>query len=244
MLKRLWTKSGDLEREPGHSSQHHTFPRTVQTGEKWRYYLFDHAVLRIFWTNFWRVSKGVYRSNQPTHRRFEKYATMGIKTVINLRGEDPKPHYRFEKESCDALGLTLVNTRLMAREPAPRSRIQAVLEALKTAEKPLMFHCKSGADRSGFVAAAYLLAFEGATVEEAEKQLSLKYIHLAFTKTGVQDYILRIYKARLSLGAIDFETWINTEYSANHIKESLTLKRSELEAAQALIAYAQTQKAY
>jgi protein tyrosine/serine phosphatase len=184
------------------------------------YYLwFDHAILRTFWTNFSEIAPGVFRSNQPTHRRFEKYAAMGIKTVINLRGEDVRAHYLFEEASVEELGMTLVNAKLYARHAADKSLILNRLEALKAAEKPMMFHCKSGADRAGFVAAMYLLVFEGATVDEARKMLSLKYIHLKSTKTGVQDYMLDVYDARNKRAPIGFEDWLRNEYDNKAIQD-------------------------
>ncbi|SPF81912.1 hypothetical protein PRI8871_03738 [Pseudoprimorskyibacter insulae] len=186
---------------------------------KVHYHLFDHAFLRVPWTNFYQIAPGVYRSNQPTHARFEKYAAMGIKTVINLRGEDVWAHYLFEKESVEGLGMTLVNAKLYARSAAAPEFIIGVVDALKAAEKPLMFHCKSGADRAGFVAAMYLLVFERASVDEARRQLSLKYIHLKSTKTGVQDYILDVYDARNQRDPISFEDWLRNEYDHVAIQE-------------------------
>ena len=180
--------------------------------------LFDHAFLRTIWTNFWQIAPGVYRSNQPTHRRFEKYAAMGIKTVINLRGEDPRAHYLFEKESCDALGLTLIDVKLHARQLYSADKFLAALEAMRTAEKPMLIHCKSGADRTGIMAAIYLMVVEGKPVEEAQKQLSLKYIHLKCTKTGVQDYMLDVYAARNAHRPIGFEDWLRTEYNNKRLQ--------------------------
>ncbi|MCT4558325.1 MAG: dual specificity protein phosphatase family protein [Pelagimonas sp.] len=235
MLKQLWTKLDDAERRLRHS-----FGRDIITpsGRRWarlHYHLFDHAFLRAVWTNFWPVAPGVYRSNQPTHARFKTYAQMGIKTVINLRGEDKHAHYLFEQESCEDLGLTLVNAKLWARKMAPAKRVIAVIDALRDAQKPVMFHCKSGADRAGFVAAVYLLVFEGASVDEALEQLSIKYIHLDFTQTGVQDYILRVYKARLELGQIGFEDWVRSEYDADILQSGWNARQGEDSVAQSLM---------
>ncbi|MBO9465469.1 dual specificity protein phosphatase family protein [Tropicibacter sp. R15_0] len=240
MLAKLWTKLDDAERRLRRS-----FGKDIstQSGRRWaklHYHLFDHAFLRVFWTNFFEVAPNVWRSNQPTHARFEKYAKMGIKTVINLRGEDKFSYYLFEKESCEQLGLTLVNAKLWARNAASARKIIPVIDALREAERPMMFHCKSGADRAGFVAAMYLMIFEGASVQEAKEQLSLKYIHLDFTKTGVQDYILRVYEARLQLGDIGFEDWIRTEYAATPIQEGWDNKVPELEIAKNLMTPGQT----
>jgi hypothetical protein len=37
-------------------------------------------------------------------------------------------------------------------------------------------------------------------------------VHLDFTKTGIQDYIVALYGERLKRGEIGFEEWIATEY--------------------------------
>lgn len=212
MFKDLGKKISDWERGLRYSFGDDITDPVERRKSTWHYNLFDHAFLRVPWTNFYKVSEGVYRSNQPTHRRFMKYRDMGIKSVINLRGPDPRAHYLFEEESCRTLGLKLYNARLWARTAADRENIVAVIDLMRTVEKPMMFHCKSGADRAGFCSAMYQLIFDGVSVEEAKKQLSIKYIHLTWTKTGVQGYILDVYEARRSKSEIDFETWMRTEY--------------------------------
>lgn len=220
MLSKLWTTLDKAERKLRYSfGKDITDPRQRRLS-KLHYHIFDHAFLRILWTNFFEIAPGVYRSNQPTHARFKKYAAMGIKTVINLRGEDKRAQYLFERESCEALGLTLVNAKLWARSAAKRHRIAHVIDVLRAAERPMMFHCKSGADRAGFVAAMYLMVFEGKSVAEARKMLGLKYIHLKNTKTGVQDYILDVYDARNKRDPIGFEQWIRTEYAGGAIQKA------------------------
>ncbi|MCI5112733.1 MAG: tyrosine-protein phosphatase [Marivita sp.] len=224
MLGRLWTKIEDAERKLRRSfGKDITDPR-ARRWSAFHYHVFDHAFLRTFWTNFFEVAPGVYRSNQPTHARFEKYKAMGIKTVVNLRGEDKYAHYLFEKETCEALGLKLLNAKLQARNAVSRKKIVHVIDTLRMAEKPFVFHCKSGADRAGFVAALYLMVFENKPVEIARKQLSIRYIHLDFTATGVQDYILEVYAARNARSPIGFEDWIRTEYDATAIQTGFDTK--------------------
>jgi len=200
------------------------------------YYLLDHAILRIFWTNFYEVAPGIYRSNQPTPGRFRRYAKMGIRSVINLRGEENYPHFHFAKESCEKLGMTLHIAKLWARNAPKHTRILAVIDALRSAEQPVLFHCKSGADRAGFVAALYMMVFEGKSVVEARKMLSLRFVHLKWTKTGVQDYILDVYEARLAEGQIAFEPWIATEYRAHVIQAGWDARQAPADIASDLMA--------
>lgn len=173
---------------------------------------FDHAVLRILWTNHHEIAPGVYRSNQPTHERFAKLKAQGFKTILNLRGDGGAAHYLVEEESCRELDLTLVSTRLHARGAATREEILDAIEKMKSVEKPFVMHCKSGADRAGFASAIYLIEVEGKSVAEARKMLSLRFVHLKWSKTGILDHILESYELRNARNPISFEDWIRTEY--------------------------------
>ena len=217
MITRIWNRVAQAERRLMRS-----FGKDISTPRE-RFWsrvhmaLFDHGILRGFWTNFFEIAPGVYRSNHPTDRRFRKYKRMGIKTIVNLRGPDKFSFYLFERELCEELGLTMVDAKLWARHASGRRRILSAIEAIRAAEKPLVFHCKSGADRTGLMGAIYLLVFENATIAEARKQLGLRYLHLKFTKTGIQDYILDVFEARQAQGQIGFEDWIRTEYDAERM---------------------------
>ncbi|WP_371225870.1 tyrosine-protein phosphatase [Roseovarius sp. 2305UL8-3] len=208
LIKRI----GDWERET--RAYYNTDLSTPENRRRAHIYnmWFDHAVLRKFWTNFYPVAPGVYRSNQPTHERFVKMKAMGIRSVLNLRGAGGAAHYLVEEESCRKLGLTLVNCTMHARYAAPREDIQAVIRAFREIEKPFVMHCKSGADRAGFAAALYLLVIEGRPMAEARKMLGVKYVHLKWSRTGVLDFILDLYEARNAREPIGFEDWIATEY--------------------------------
>lgn len=187
---------------------------------KLHFHLFDHAFLRVPWTNFAKVADGVYRSNHPNHKRFTAYRDMGIRTILNLRGTNPYSPYLFEAESCENLGLTLVSTQLHARQPARREEIQNLIGLFRSIDKPFLMHCKSGADRAGFASALYQMVIEGKSVEEARKQLSLRFIHLKWTKTGICDHFFDVYEARNRESPIGIEEWIATEYDRDALARS------------------------
>ncbi|WP_428928415.1 tyrosine-protein phosphatase [Marinibacterium sp. SX1] len=194
-------------------------PTTPENRRKARIYAlwFDHEILRGLWTNFDEVAPGVYRSNHPTRKRFEKMKAMGIRTVLNLRGETDGAHYLLEKEICDELGLTLVNARLLARGAAVPEDILDVIDKLKTLEPPFVMHCKSGADRAGFASAIYMMVVQGKPVSEARRMLSPRYMHFRNGKVGILDYTLDVYEARNARDPISFEDWIATEYDNNEM---------------------------
>ncbi len=194
-------------------------PRLRRQAE-WHFELMDHAFLRRLWTNFDEVAPGVYRSNQPDRARFARLKAQGIRTVLNLRGTAEQSHYLFEREACDELGLTLIDIQLHARKPAQPERLLDLIEAFRTAERPMVMHCKSGADRAGLAAAIYLIAIEGRPVAEARKHLSLRYIHVKWSKTGICDHLLDTYEARAARSPISFEDWVANEYDPEALAES------------------------
>lgn len=235
MIKTLWTWLEARER-----ALRRSFGRDISTpsARRWawvHFHLCDHAFLRKFWTNLEEISPGVWRSNQPSPARLAHYKRMGIKTIVNLRGEDKFAHYLLEKEACENLDLTLIDAKLWARDAASKDRIIAAFEAVQKAEKPVLFHCKSGADRTGCIAAMYQIIVDGKPVEEARKQLALKYYHLDFTKTGVQDYILDVYRTRLIFGKVEFLDWLRHEYKSRIIQEGWDTRTPSIDTARALM---------
>lgn len=138
---------------------------------------------------------------------------MGINTILNLRGAGHSAAHLFEVESCRALGLDLVSVSLRARLAPERDAVLGLFEAFRTIEKPFLMHCKSGADRAGLASALYVLAY-GATVAQARRHLSFRYLHVRASRTGVLDHILDLYEARQAETAIGIEKWFATEYDA------------------------------
>lgn len=225
MLARLSTSLKSLEKRVRRSFGDDISTPAARMWTWWHFHLFDHAFLRTFWTNFDTVAPGVYRSNHPGPARLAKYKAMGIRTVLNLRGQDGYSPWLFEQEACDRLGLTLEVAKIYARKPARRSEILTLIATMRRIEKPFVMHCKSGADRAGFAAVLYLVIIEKVPLAEARKHLALRYIHFDWTPTGVVDHILDLYEARNARAPIDMETWFATEYDHRAVAESFAARK-------------------
>lgn len=190
----------------------------------WHFMLMDHAFLRGWWTNLDEVAPGVWRSNQPSPARFREYRDrLGITTVLNLRGTPRQGFYLFEVEACRQLGLTLQDVALSARRAPPKQTLLDLLDLLPRLEKPFLIHCKSGADRTGLVAALYLLEVEHRPLVEAKRQLSFRYLHLKSTSTGILDHFLTLYEAEASGSSI--RAWIEQDYDPDHLTASFAALR-------------------
>jgi protein tyrosine/serine phosphatase len=173
----------------------------------------DHAALRALYDNSHEIAPGVWRSYQPSPARLEKWKKKGVRTIVNLRGDAPSAALFLEEEACARLGLRLVHFRVFSRE-APSAGTLAGLQRLFDAiEYPALFHCKSGADRVGLVAAMWLFMKGGVPLDQALRQLSLRYGHIRAGKTGVIDaafdrYIAYAHAAQIPLTDVDaFLRW-------------------------------------
>ena len=136
--------------------------------------------------NFHVVLPGeLYRSGQLTPKQLHKYnKRYEIRTIINLRGENKGADwYAAEVAEARQLGIAHVDFRMSARHGLTIWQAQKLVNILKQAQKPLLIHCKAGADRAGLVSALYLAALKGLDEETAESQISLWYGHISLPGT-------------------------------------------------------------
>lgn len=132
--------------------------------------------------NFHEVVPGqLYRSNQPQTAQLDRYVKQyGIKTIVNLRGANPSQGwYRDETSESSRLGVTHIDFGMSANEQLSMERVDQLVSIMRDAPKPILIHCKAGADRSGLASALYLARVLGAGEEAAESQLSLRFGHLS-----------------------------------------------------------------
>lgn len=171
----------------------------------------DHCLVRLPVPNAARVCEGVYRAGQPLPIHLARWARRGIRTVVNLRGQTKFSTYVLEREACERLGMTYVDLPLESRKAPEKERIRRLLALFRSMEKPVLFHCKSGSDRTGLVAALYLLLVEGRRPEEAMRAFSLRYLHIRQGRAGVLSRFLAEYLVAARRG-MSFETWLDEVY--------------------------------
>ena len=162
----------------------------------------------------------MYRENQPSPERIEMFAKAGIKTILNLRGVSPKGYYLLEKEACEKHGITLIDFRVYSRDVHTAEKIKAAQQIFETLEYPAIMHCKSGADRTGFMGVLYRHFHMGDTLADAlERELTLKKLHVRQGKTGMLDYFFEDYLRYAKDNEISFIDWVETVYEPADVKE-------------------------
>jgi protein tyrosine/serine phosphatase len=185
----------------------------------------DHGIFRLIYVNQHKLSPVAWRSAQPGPHDIRNAARLGIRTIVNLRGDRLCGAYWLEQEACRRLGIELVNFQIRSRAaPTPRE-IHAAKALFDRIEYPMLMHCKSGADRAGLMSVLYRFLKEGQPLEEAKKELSLRYGHIRQADTGVLDYFFESYLAYNAKQPIDFFTWLDTVYDPDELKRSFHANR-------------------
>lgn len=139
--------------------------------------------------NFGVVVEGeAYRSGQMNAEQLaqviRKYR---IQSIINLRGTNTSEWYQDEVKLTAKLNVRHYDFALSANREVSVDEMDIIIKTLRAAPKPVLIHCKAGADRSGLVSALYELALEGQPPNLADRQLSIWYGHIPVAKTIAMD---------------------------------------------------------
>jgi protein tyrosine/serine phosphatase len=158
--------------------------------------------------NFHPITPGeAYRSAQLDRDELEDYlARFNIRSVLNLRGKkEGRPWYEEETAVCRDLGVRHYGLRLSAEKAPDPKEIEELLRIFRSAPRPVLIHCKAGADRSGLAAALWKVVNDGTSKSVARRQLSIRYGHMPLGPTQALDDFFEGWEppAKLQLGATE-----------------------------------------
>lgn len=158
------------------------------------------------------VPQHVYRSAQlsPAHLT-TLVREHGIRTVISLRGGEPGNHWwENEAAACQSEGVDFRTISLRATTMPPPEQLQELLRIFDEAKYPILFHCRSGADRTGLAATLYLHLYERKPLDVAEREgLTWKYGHFKLSARAMDDFF-DLY--RRDSGGMGLRNWIEQRY--------------------------------
>ena len=171
---------------------------------KKRYFLFISIIsniLRIFlfifvfwiiyfliYGNFHQVDKDLYRSAQLYSFNLSYYIRKyHIRSILNLRGGRGKWFYKDEIDTSKEYNITHYDYYISDISIQSIKSMNKIIRILKKAPKPILIHCKAGADRTSLVSALYLDSIK--KDKNASKELSILYGHFPWlgSKTKAMD---------------------------------------------------------
>jgi protein tyrosine/serine phosphatase len=155
------------------------------------------AVRVLGGSNFHVVVPGaVYRCAYPSPAFLEQtIRTHGIRTVVNLRGcSDPMPWYLDECRTTARCDVVQEDVSMSAGRLPSVQTIRELVQILDRAEYPILIHCHKGIDRTGLVSAMVLLLHTDTSLAVARTQLSPRFAHMPFGRSGYLDRFFDLYE--------------------------------------------------
>jgi protein tyrosine/serine phosphatase len=146
--------------------------------------------------DFGKLNEYLYRGAQPKEEGIEELKKLGIDTIVDLRGER-RGLMEKERAHAESLGMRLVNIPGTGWT-APRDEQIAQFFALvsETPRRKIFLHCWFGGDRDGMFLAAYRIAFDGWTAEQAIHEMRAFHYN-EFLHPNMKWYV-RKFPARLA----------------------------------------------
>jgi hypothetical protein len=118
-------------------------------------------------SNFGEVTPHLFRGGQPKGAGYEHLKQMGIDIVVDLRLSGDGN----EKKDVNRAGMKFVPLRWHCMYPHDEVFARFLKFLHDNRGKKIFVHCRYGDDRTGMMIAAYRMAEEGWTPEEARKEM-------------------------------------------------------------------------
>jgi tyrosine-protein phosphatase SIW14 len=115
--------------------------------------------------NLYRVESGLYRGAQPNAAGFQELARLGVRTVLDLAGGDGDGPLAGDES------LKLFHVPMSAWGLHDDLVLEALRIMTEPENRPLMVHCRHGADRTGAMVALYRVVVQGWSKEKAVREM-------------------------------------------------------------------------
>lgn len=148
--------------------------------------------------NFHKADDNLYRSGRLYPFNLLRYVKMfQIKSILNLQSTRRFKHtywYKNEMSVANQLGIDVYEYPIGDREMISVESMTEIINIIKNAPKPMLIHCKRGADRTSFAVALYQYAINN-DIDKAYRSLSIIYGHFPWfgSKTVAMDKSLDLY---------------------------------------------------
>lgn len=114
--------------------------------------------------NLHRVDDGLWRSALPEDPGPDALQALGIRSVLNLRRNGDSPAWF-------GAGVASHQVAIDTWHVSDGELLAALRIAIDPVNRPLLVHCRHGADRTGLVIAAYRVVVQGWTKDAAEREM-------------------------------------------------------------------------
>jgi protein tyrosine/serine phosphatase len=148
--------------------------------------------------NFGQMDERFYRGGQPQAEDFKDLASLGIKTVIDLR-DDPTS---FEKQAVEAVGMHYVNIPMSDTSYPKEDQIQQFLKLATDPQTGAFYvHCAGGRHRTGVAGAVYRMTVDGWDYDRTYGEMKDFDFYTRWGHGAMKDYVQDYWK-KIQVGQI------------------------------------------
>jgi protein tyrosine/serine phosphatase len=121
--------------------------------------------------NAGKVSEHLFRGAQPSLSELHQLKNLGITTIIDLRAESSGTA-EAEQKRAESLGIKFLRIPIGGFSNPTDSELAHFFQVLRDSPAQIIFvHCEFGKDRTGVMIAAYRIAFENWSSEQALSEM-------------------------------------------------------------------------
>ncbi len=136
--------------------------------------------------NFGQMDDRFYRGGQPKETDYKDLASLGVKTVIDLR-DDPES---YEKRAVEALGMHYVNIPMSDKEYPKADQIDSFLKLTNQPETGKFFvHCAGGRHRTGVMGAVYRFTNNHWNYDQVYSEMKTYDFYTRFGHGAMKKYV-------------------------------------------------------
>jgi tyrosine-protein phosphatase SIW14 len=141
--------------------------------------------------NFGQVTDFYYRGSQPKGEEYNQLATIGVKTIIDLR-DDPKD---YAKELTEHAGMKYVNFPLSDKDYPPPDAASKFLSLVNDKENwPVYVHCAGGRHRTGAMTAVFRMSVQGWDANRAYEEMKDYDYYKRFGHKAMKQYVFDYFR--------------------------------------------------
>ena len=141
--------------------------------------------------NFGQVTDFYYRGGQPRGDEYSQLATIGIKTIIDLR-DDPKD---YAKALTEQAGMKYINLPLNDKDYPPPDAASKFLSLVNDRENwPVYVHCAGGRHRTGAMTAVFRMTVQGWDAGRAYEEMKDYDFYTRFGHKDMKRFVFDYYR--------------------------------------------------
>lgn len=144
--------------------------------------------------NFGKVAEFFYRGAQPKEDEYGQLASLGVKTIIDLRN-DPKD---YAETSAKQAGLKYINLPMSDKDyPATDAADRFLSLVNDKSNQPVFVHCAGGRHRTGAMIAVFRMKMQGWDVEQAYDEMKDYDFYTRWGHKAMKRYVFDYYRGLL-----------------------------------------------